>query len=137
MRSFVRIRSQTFRNRFRQHGIRPRRPLVQQIKVLDIPKLAMNWVQQRVSFSSLNQLFHSLEMVLWLTFRVRATSFWDSPAWRRPIAIFLVAGSNLGMTAYQLSNNSQALLLYMYTVQKKETHKPLLFFIMQILRYTR
>jgi hypothetical protein len=25
-------------------------------------------------------LFHSLEMVLWLTFRVRATSFWDSPA---------------------------------------------------------
>ena len=27
-------------------------------------------------------LFHSLEMLLWLTFRVRATSFWDSPAWR-------------------------------------------------------
>jgi hypothetical protein len=32
-------------------------------------------------------LFHCLEMVLWLTFRVRVTSFWDSPAWRRPIAI--------------------------------------------------
>jgi hypothetical protein len=25
-------------------------------------------------------LFYSVEMVLWLTFRVRATSFWDSPA---------------------------------------------------------
>ena len=25
-------------------------------------------------------LFHSLDMVLWLTFRVRATSFWDSSA---------------------------------------------------------
>jgi hypothetical protein len=37
-------------------------------------------------------MFHSLEMVLSLTFRVRATSFWDSPAWRRPIAIFRVAG---------------------------------------------
>jgi hypothetical protein len=36
---------------------------------------------------SLNQ-FHSLGMVLWLTFRVRATSFWDSPAWRRPMMIF-------------------------------------------------
>ena len=60
-------------------------------------------------------LFHSREMVLWLTFRVRATSFWDSPAWRRPIAIFRVAGSNLGMAAYQLSNKSQAsnlVLLY-------------------------
>ena len=39
-------------------------------------------------------LFHSLEMVLWLIFRVRATSFWDSQAWRRLIAIFRVAGSN-------------------------------------------
>ena len=53
-------------------------------------------------------LFHSLEMVLWLTFRVRATSFWDSPAWKRSIAIFRLAGSNLGMTAYQLSNKNQA-----------------------------
>ena len=55
-------------------------------------------------------LFHSLEMVLWLTFRVRATSFWDYPAWKRPIAIFRVAGSNLnlGKAAYQLSNKSQA-----------------------------
>jgi hypothetical protein len=53
-------------------------------------------------------LFHSLEMVLWLTFRVRATSFWDSPTWRRPISIFRVAGSNLSMAAYQLSNKSQA-----------------------------
>ena len=52
-------------------------------------------------------LFHSLEMVLWLTFRVRATSFWGSSAWRRPIAISRVAGSNLGMAAYQLSNKSQ------------------------------
>jgi hypothetical protein len=34
-------------------------------------------------------LFHSLEMVLWLTFRVRVTSFWDSPASTRSIAIFL------------------------------------------------
>ena len=60
-------------------------------------------------------LFHILEMVLWLSFRVRATSCWDSPAWRRPIAIFRVAGSILGMTAYQLSNRSQAsnlVLLY-------------------------
>jgi hypothetical protein len=67
-------------------------------------------------------LFHSLEIVLWLTFRVRATSFWDSPAWRRPIAIFRVAGSNLGMTAYQLSNNSQAsnlVLLYALVLQLK------------------
>jgi hypothetical protein len=29
------------------------------------------------------------------------------------------------------------LLLYMYTVQKKETHNPLLFFKMHILRFTR
>jgi uncharacterized membrane protein len=60
-------------------------------------------------------LFHSMEMVLWLTFRVRTTSFWDSPAWRRPIAIFRVAVSSLGMAAYQLSNTSQAsnlVLLY-------------------------
>ena len=56
-------------------------------------------------------LFHGLEIVLWLTFRVRATSFWESPTWRRSIAIFRVAGSNLGMTAYQLSNTSQALNL--------------------------
>jgi hypothetical protein len=60
-------------------------------------------------------LFHSLEMVFWLTFRVRATSFWNSPSWRRQIAIFrVVAGSNLGMAAYQ-SNKSQAsnlVLLY-------------------------
>jgi uncharacterized membrane protein len=53
-------------------------------------------------------LFHSLEIVLWLACRVRATSFWDSPAWRRPIAIFGVAVSNLDMAAYQLSNKSQA-----------------------------
>jgi hypothetical protein len=59
-------------------------------------------------------LFHSLEMVLWLTLRVRATSFWDSPAWRRSTAIFRVAGSNLGMTAYQLSNKSQALKFKTY-----------------------
>ena len=60
-------------------------------------------------------LFHSLGMVLWLTFRVRATSFWDSSAWRRPIAIFRVAVPNLGMAAYQLSHKSQAsnlVLLY-------------------------
>jgi hypothetical protein len=59
-------------------------------------------------------LFYSVEMVLWLTFRVRATSFWDSPAWRRPVAIFRVAGY-LGMAAYQLSNKSQTsnwVLLY-------------------------
>jgi hypothetical protein len=56
-------------------------------------------------------MFHSLEMVLWLTFRVHATSCWDSPDWGRSIAIFRVAGSNLGMTAYQLSNKSQALNL--------------------------
>jgi hypothetical protein len=65
-------------------------------------------------------LFHCLEMVLWLTFRVRATSFWDSPAWTRPITIFRVAGSNLGMTAYQLINNSQAsnlVLLYALVLQ--------------------
>ena len=47
-------------------------------------------------------------MVLWLEFRVRATSFWDSPPGRRPITIFGVAGSNLGMTAYQLNNKNQA-----------------------------
>jgi hypothetical protein len=52
-------------------------------------------------------LFYSLEMVLWLTFRVNVTSFWDSPAWRRPIVIFRLARSNLGMAAYQLSNKSQ------------------------------
>ena len=56
-------------------------------------------------------LFHILEMVLWLTFRVRATSFWNSPAWRRPIAIFRVAGSYLGIAAYQLSNTSKVLNL--------------------------
>jgi hypothetical protein len=61
-------------------------------------------------------LFHSLEMVLWLTFGVRATSFWDSPAWRRSIAIFRVAGSNFGMIAYQLSNTSQALNLVLLYV---------------------
>jgi hypothetical protein len=49
-------------------------------------------------------MFHSLEIVLWLTFRVCATWFWDSPAWRPPIAIFRVAVSNLGMAAYQISN---------------------------------
>jgi hypothetical protein len=60
-------------------------------------------------------LFHCLDKVLWLSCRVRATSFWDSPAWRRPIAIFRVPGTILGMTAYQLSNRSQAsnlVLLY-------------------------
>jgi hypothetical protein len=39
----------------------------------------------------------------------------STTAGRRPIAIFRVAGSNLGMTAYQLSNTSQAsnlVLLY-------------------------
>jgi hypothetical protein len=56
-------------------------------------------------------LFLSLEIVLWLTIIVRATSFWDSPAWRRPIAIFRVARSNRGMAAYQLSNKSKALNL--------------------------
>jgi hypothetical protein len=53
-------------------------------------------------------MFHSLEMELWLAFKVRATSFWDSPAWRRPIVIFRVVGSNLGLAAYQFSNKSQA-----------------------------
>ena len=61
-------------------------------------------------------MFHSLEMVLWLTFRVRAISFWDSPALRRPIAIFRVAGSNIGMVAYQLSNTSQASNLIVCTL---------------------
>jgi hypothetical protein len=59
-------------------------------------------------------LFHSLEMVLWLTFRICATWFWDSPAWRGRIAIFRVAGSNLGMAAYQLSNKSQTSNLVLY-----------------------
>ena len=60
-------------------------------------------------------MFHSLEMVHWLTFRVRATSFWDFLARRRLIAIFRVAGSNLGMAANQLSNKNQVsnlVLLY-------------------------
>jgi hypothetical protein len=60
-------------------------------------------------------LFHSLKMVLLLSFRVRVTSLWDSPASRRSIAIFRVAGSNLGMAAYQLSNKSHSsklVLLY-------------------------
>jgi hypothetical protein len=62
-------------------------------------------------------LFHSFENVLWLIFRVRATSFWDSPAWRRLIAIFRVRGSNLGMAAYQLSNKSQASnLVFLYAL---------------------
>ena len=51
-RLWNRFQHNWFRNRFRQHGIRPIRPLVQQIKVLDIPKLAKNLVQRRVSFSS-------------------------------------------------------------------------------------
>ena len=53
-----RISSQTFRNRFRQHGIRPRRPLVQQIKMLHITKLANNLVKRRVSFSSADIRVH-------------------------------------------------------------------------------
>ena len=53
-------------------------------------------------------LFHSREMVLWLTFRVRATSFCHCSAWRRPITILRVAGSNLGMTAFQFNDKSQA-----------------------------
>jgi len=46
-------------------------------------------------------MFHSREMVLWLTFRVRATSFCECPAWRRPITKFRVA-------AFQFNDNSQA-----------------------------
>ena len=60
-------------------------------------------------------LFHSRVIVLCLTFRVRATSLCDCPAWRRPITIFRVAGSNLGMTAFQFNDKSQAsnlVLLY-------------------------
>ena len=53
-------------------------------------------------------MFHSREMVLWLTFRVRATSFCDCPAWRRAIAIFRVAGSKLDMAAFQFNDKSQA-----------------------------
>jgi hypothetical protein len=88
-----RISSQTVRNLLQQHGIRPRR-----------------------------LYFHSLEMVLWLTFRGWAISFWDSPALRRPIAIFRVAGSNLGMVAYQHSNKSQTsnlVVLYALVSQLK------------------
>jgi transposase len=56
-----RIGSQTVRNWLRKHGIRPsidavaqmwKSPLVQIIKGLDIPKLAKNLVQRRVSFSA-------------------------------------------------------------------------------------
>ena len=60
-------------------------------------------------------LFHSREMVLWLTFRVRATSFCDCPVWRRPIATFRVVGSNLDMAAFQFNDKSQSsnlVLLY-------------------------
>ena len=60
-------------------------------------------------------LFHSREMVLWLTFRVRATSFCDCPAWRKPIAISQMAGSILGMRAFQFNDKNQAsnvVLLY-------------------------
>ena len=60
-------------------------------------------------------LFHSREVVLWLTLRVCATSFCHCPAWRRPITIFRVAGSNLGMAAFQFNDKGQAsnfVLLY-------------------------
>jgi hypothetical protein len=41
--------------------------------------------------------------------------FWDSPTWRRSITIF--RGSNLGMTAYQLSNKGQDLnLVFLYAL---------------------
>ena len=58
-------------------------------------------------------------MVLWLTFRVRAISFWDSPALRRPIALFRVAGSNLGMVAYQLGNTSVFFIFKVVTIAFK------------------
>ena len=61
-------------------------------------------------------LFHSLDKVLWLTFSVRATSFWDSPAWRRPIAIFRVAESNLGMAAYQHNKSQASNLVFLYAL---------------------
>jgi hypothetical protein len=60
-------------------------------------------------------LFHSREMVLWLTFRFRAASFCDCLACRRPITIFRVAGFNLGMAAYQFNDKNHAsnlVLLY-------------------------
>ena len=63
---------------------------------------------------SVLNLFDNREIVLWLTFSVRATSFCDL-AWRRPIAIFRVAGSNIGMVACQFNDKSQAsnlVLLY-------------------------
>jgi hypothetical protein len=42
-------------------------------------------------------LFHSLEIVFWLTFRVRAPWFWDSQAWRGPIAILRVAWQHINL----------------------------------------
>ena len=48
-----RFSSKIVRNRLQQHAIRPRRsPLMQQIKGLDIPKLAKNLVHRRVSCSA-------------------------------------------------------------------------------------
>ena len=61
-------------------------------------------------------LFHSLELVLWLTSRVRATSFWDSSSWRRPIAIFRVAWSILGMAAYQSNKSQTSNLVLLYSL---------------------
>jgi len=62
-------------------------------------------------------MFHSLEMVLWLMFGVRPTSFCDCPAWRRPITIFSVGWSNLGMAASQFNDTSQASnLVFLYAL---------------------
>jgi hypothetical protein len=60
-------------------------------------------------------LFHSLEMVLWLTFRVRATSFWDSPAWRRPIAIFEWQGLTLAWQHINLEIKVKLQTWFVYT----------------------
>jgi hypothetical protein len=53
-------------------------------------------------------MFHSREIVIRLTLRVRAASFCDCPTWRPPITIFRVAVSNIGMAAFQFSDKSQA-----------------------------
>jgi hypothetical protein len=61
-------------------------------------------------------LFHCREVVLWLTLRVRATSFCDCPAWRRPITIFRVAGPTLAWQNFNLMIKAKLQTWFFYTL---------------------
>jgi len=67
-----------------------------------LPLLGQYWTDP-----VLYNICQGLEIVLWWTFKCRATSVLFYPSWKRPMTLLRVAGSNLDIAAIDSCNDNR------------------------------